>query len=227
MTTNNRRQRFMGISAVMLVAELTIAGCAGQQARLTAENRKSLSSQPEVHAVHHSPSRVFTYESTGYSAASALFTPLLAIAQVYEGTGLQRDLRLEDPVQRAQDRLVSKLQAHFNVTNVHVVPDPPKNDQIATLKQVFQKGLVLDIRTMNWGLDNSRAMYSARARLLRLEDSTLLWQATCKYVADATLPSPSMASLKANDGELLKTKLLDAADGCADQLSAWAIAEDR
>ena len=35
-----------------------------------------------------------------------------------------------------------------------------------------------------------------------------------------------MDELKANDGVLLKTKILDAADGCADQLVAWATAQD-
>lgn len=90
-------------------------------------------------------------------------------------------------------------------------------------KETFRTGAVLDVRTMKWGIDNNRAKYSARARLVRLADSTILWEATCnEFVADKAKPGPTMEALTANDGELLKTKLGEAADLCADQLWAWA-----
>lgn len=212
----------MGIATFLL-----LTACAGQQTRLTAENRRALSTEPQIHAVHYVWTPVFMVESTGYAVASAFFTPLVVLAAAGEGMGLQRDLRLEDPVFRVKDRLVSKLQTDFNLTNVRVVSDPPKNDGVATLKQVLQTGIVLDVKTAKWGLDNARVKYSARARLLRLADSAILWQATCEFVADKAQPSPKMDELKANDGVLLKTKILEAADGCADQLFAWVTAGAR
>ena len=169
----------------------------------------------------------FSYESTGYALAGAFLTPLVAFAQVSEGAGMQDSLQLEDPVVRVKDRLIGMLQAQFNVANVVAVADPPKSDAIEKLVQTYRTGVVLDVRTMKWGVDNARAKYSARARLIRLPDATILWKATCEFVADKAKPSPKMEELKANDGILLKAKILDAADGCADQLVAWATAESR
>jgi hypothetical protein len=175
----------------------------------------------QIHAVHHKSMQTFGYESTGYTVAGVLITPLLAIAQVAEGSALETALRLEDPVLRVKDRLVSALRTKFDLVNVVVVPASPKNDGIDTLTRSFATGLVLDVRTMKWGVDNARAKYSARARLVRLADRAILWNATCEFTADKTKPGPKMEELKANDGMLLKAKLLDAADGCSDQLVNW------
>lgn len=215
-STNMARRMVMAIATLLL-----LTACAGQQARLTTENRRSLSTEPQLHAVHHKSMGSFSYESTGYSLAGALITPLVAFAQVAEGAGMQSDLQLEDPVLRVKDRLISALQTQFNLANVVAVSDPPKSDGIETLTQAFRTGVVLDVRTMKWGVDNARAKYSARARLIRLSNSATLWQATCEYVADKAQPSPKMDELKANNGILLKAKILDAADGCADQLITW------
>ena len=214
MSTTSRM--VMGIATLLL-----LTACAGQQTRLTADNRRALSTEPQIHAVHHVWTPVFMIESTVYSVAALFGSFVVMLAARDEGMGLQRDYRLEDPVVRVKDRLASKLQTDFNLTNVRVVTDPPKNDGVATLKQIFQTGIVLDVRTAKWGLDNARAKYSARARLIRLSDAAILWKATCEFTADKAQPSPKMDELKANDGILLKAKILDAADGCADQLFAW------
>jgi hypothetical protein len=209
------------------VALLLLSACAGQQTRLSTENRRALAADTQIHAVHHKSMRSFSYESTGYALAGAFLTPLVAFAQVTEGAGMQDSLQLEDPVVRVKDRLVGVLQTQFNAANVVAVADPPKGDAIEKLVQTYRTGVVLDVRTMKWGVDNARAKYSARARLIRLSDATILWNATCEFVADKAKPSPKMEELKANDGILLKAKILDAADGCADQLVAWATAESR
>lgn len=214
--TNTASRMAMGIATLLL-----LTACAGQQTRLTADNRRALSTEPQIHAVHYVWTPNFMIESTGYSVAAGLFTPLVVFVAWGEGMGLQRDYRLEDPVARVKDRLAIKLQTDFNLTNVRVVSDPPKNDGVATLKQIFQTGIVLDVRTAKWGLDNARVKYAARARLIRLSDAAILWKATCEFTADKAQPSPKMDELKANDGILLKAKILDAADGCADQLVAW------
>ena len=214
--------RIAAVSSMLL-----IAACAGQQARLSPENRDSLSSESQIYAVHHKSLTGFTYESTGYVLAGVFFTPLVAIAQAGEGVGLVNELKLEDPVLRVEDRLVKTLQERFKVSNVSVAANPPKNDQVASIVQAYPTGVVLDVRTMKWGVDNARAIYKARARLIRSSSSTIVWQATCKFTADKDKPAPKMDDLKANSGILLKAKILDAADGCADQLVNWVTDQDR
>ena len=151
------------------------------------------------------------------------FSPLVVLAQAQESKKLQADLRLSDPAPRVKGRLVAMLQRDVGLKNIRTVSDVPKDDNIELLKETFQTGAVLDVRTVKWGIDNNRAKYSARVRLVRLADSAVLWEATCDdFIADKAKPSPTMEALTANDGELLKTKLGEVADLCADQLWAWA-----
>ena len=220
---NTATRNAMLVSTLML-----LTACAGQQTKLTSDDLRSLSSQPQIHVVHHLPARLFWVESSGYTVVVLLISPLVVIAQGQESQKLQGDFRLEDPAPHVKHRLAALLQNELGLTNVRAVSDPPKNDEVETLKQVFQTGVVLDVRTMKWGIDNNRAKYSGRARLVRLADSAVLWEATCDdFIADKAKPSPTMEALTANDGELLKSKLGEAADLCANQLWAWATTKNR
>jgi len=197
---------------------LLLTGCAGQQTKLTKEHQLALAAQPQVHAVHHPPSRVFSIDST----ARTLLLPAPLI--VLEGMAMQRDLKLEDPVARVKDRLVNALQTDLGLTNVRAVSESPKDQSAETLKATFGFGAVLEVRTRNWGLDNSRVKYSALARLTRLPDADVIWEATCKdFVVDKGKPASAMADLTAKEGELLKAKLQQAADGCAEELVGWLL----
>jgi hypothetical protein len=115
----------------------------------------------------------------------------------------------------------------------------------STLKETFPTGVVLEVQTRRWMLESTpRVVYSARARLLRLADSAVIWQGTCEHVAEVHVsdvpdfderrkPHPTIAQprpdqlmmeeLEANDGKLLKAKLREAADGCADKLLGRAV----
>lgn len=191
-----------------------LAACAGPGTTLNREDRNALASQP-IHAVHHRAMRVFVVEST----ARTLFLPVPV--SVLEGMSLQKDHKIEDPAPRVKDRLVAVLHRDFGLNNVRSVPDSPESDDAETLRSRYESGVVLDVRTWNWGLDNYRASYQARARLIRVTDGTVLWQETCKsFVADRGKRAPSMDTLLANGAELLKGKLRDAADGCAEELAA-------
>jgi hypothetical protein len=204
--------------AVVVSTCLLLTGCAGQQTKLTKDHQLALAAQPQVHAIHHPPSKVFTIDSTGRT----LFMPVLL--SVYEGMAMQRDLKLEDPALRVKDRLVNALQRDVGLTNVRVVAESPKDQSAETLKATYGSGAVLEVRTRNWGLDNYRAKYSAVARLTRLPDADVLWEATCNdFVVDKGKPAPAMGDLTAKEGELLKIKLQQAADGCAEELVGWLL----
>jgi ABC-type uncharacterized transport system auxiliary subunit len=218
-----RARKVLSIAASIVL----LAGCAGRQVQLAPKDRIALAGEPHVHAVHHATPRTFGVESSGYTAAAVLLTPLVGAAMALEGRALQRDLKLEDPVVRVRDRLASAFQASFKLGNLRIVPQAAQADDLEALKKQFQTGVVLDVRTAGWGIDNDRAKYSGRARLVRLSDSTILWQGTCKVVAGKDQPSPGREALVANEGAMLKAKLLEAADGCADQLAGWAIETDR
>jgi len=207
--------------ALLSAASIAVlAGCAGPQVRLADQDRRALAEAPQIHVVHSVTQGAFLVESTGRTVAAVLFSPLVAVAAGFgDGHALHRDLRLEDPVLRVRDRLAGVLSADLQLANVRVVNETVQSDQIDDLRALLRTGLVLDVRTTGWGLDNERAKYAVRARLLRLADSTLLWQGNCEHVADKALPSPSREALVADDGALLKAKLAQAAEHCADQLA--------
>jgi hypothetical protein len=212
--------------AAMTLSMLTLlAACAAQRTAPMKEDELSLSLQPQIHAVHHEPQRAFSVQSTGYIVAAVLLpTPLVFLAATVDGHELKREFALEDPVSRMKHRLVSSLESRLKLTNVTAVSAPLRDDDIETLKRDFESGVVLDVRTVKWGIDNNRGSYKARARLVRLADSSVLWEATCHdLVPGKAGPTRTRAALVANHGELLKSELREAADACADQLAGWVI----
>ncbi len=195
--------------ASLLIVSMT--GCAGPH-KLARDDQLSLASRPKIHAVHHSPATVFMVRQ--HTAGSLLLATPAVLETISEGERLQREQQVVDPAPRVKGRLVSALQGNLNLRNVHTVSDSPQNDDVKTLKSLFNTGIVLDVRTMKWGLGtvDARAIYSARARMISLEDSTVIWEATC--------------SARSADGWDRGAKLLQAADDCAAQLSAQALGKD-
>jgi hypothetical protein len=204
--------------ATASVLVVFITGCAGLH-KPTRDDRLSLASRSRIYAVHHSPATVFMVRQ--HTSVSLLLGTPAVLETVSEGKRLQREHRVEDPVPRVKARWVSALQANrvlqanLNMASVHAVADPPQNDEVNTLKSLFKTGVVFDVRTMKWGLAtvDALAIYSARARMISLEDSTVLWEATCTARSDDAL-------------DPLGARLLRAADMCAAQLSARALGED-
>jgi hypothetical protein len=200
-----------------------IAGCAGQQVVMTPEDQRSLSSQP-LYAVHYEAKGGFLVESTGHTAMALLVTPLVALTQVAEGNELRTQLALEDPVLRSKERLVKVVQSGLDLTQVRSIPKPQEGDAVASIKRAYGDGVLLDVRTTRWGIHNNRAKYQARARLVRLADSRVLWEAACnEVVAGKDAREPTREEISANNGALLKAKLGEAAELCADQLAAWLV----
>ena len=188
---------------------VSITGCTGPH-KLARDERLSLSSPPKIHAVHHLPAAVFMVREP-VTAAVVLDAPADPAAS--ESTRLRHE-RPEDPAPYVKNRLVRALQANLKLTNVDTVSGALENDEVRTLKEVFKTGVVLDVRTMKWGRDGSRGYYSVRARMVRLEDSTVLWKTTC-------------SARWLDDGKPLGAQLNVASDDCAVQLSAKALGRDR
>jgi hypothetical protein len=208
------------LASTSMIAFLA-CGCAGQQTAISPDDMRLLASQP-VYAVHYGPHEGFMIESSGYSAAGALLSPLAVLLAAAEGRGLRSELQLEDPVARTKARLISALQSSSKLQNVQDLAEAQNSDPLDRLKKTHGTGVMLYVRTTRWGIDNNRAKYQASARLVRLADSSVLWEATCgQWIADREMPVPTREQITADSGALLKAKLGEAADACADQLASW------
>ncbi len=204
-----------------------LAGCAGQQTHLAREDLASLSSQREIHAVHHRPIGP-VIQSSGYTAATMLVGPFISAGAAFaEASELQSKLGLEDPLVQVKHRLAAALQTELKLANVRMVEEPILAEDVELLKEKFRSGVVLDVATAQWGIDNNRVKYMGRARLVRLADRQVIWDGTCKIVIGEDKPSPTREALVANDGALLKANLREAGDACADQLARWMTGKAR
>jgi len=203
------------------LAVALLAGCAGQNVRFSEDNRKLLTTQP-VHAVHLQPLG-FVVESTGRTVAAVFLGPLLAVAYAAEGGELHSGLGLEDPALRVKERLLSALEKEYRIPHLTRVAQPGARFGAEPVYAELS-GVIFEVRTTHWGIDNNRAKYSAGVRVLRLPDGETIWDAACEQViAGKDKPSPTIDELRADNGALLKANLNDAADLCADQLSQWAL----
>jgi len=181
----------------MAIAVALIAGgCADQGRRLARGDEPSPSPSVTVHHATAAPN--FMIEGAEYASVSALVSPLAAkLAGRFEGRSLSDRLALQDPVAIVRERLIGALR-------------PTLSDAVT-----------LEVRTTAWGLQDDQVRYQARARLVRFDRSDVLWEATCALPGAAPdAPRASREALTANEGELVKMKLAQAALACADQLAA-------
>ncbi len=108
-----------------------------------------------------------------------------------------------------------------------------------TLKETFPNSIVLEVQTTRWALDSTaRVVYEAAIRLFRLSDSVVIWRRPCRGFAEVRVsevpdfderrkPHPTMGQQRPDqimmeelqtNGKLLKAKLREAAEACADNL---------
>lgn len=146
---------------------------------------------------------------------------------LYESAGdkMANEYALKDPALRLQSRFLTSLEKDTGSKESRIVQEPPGGESIEELKRTFGKGMVLDFKTTQWLLfyyptdwSHYRIAYSARGRLVRLEEPKIIWQGTCEVIGQDPKTSPTMDELVANNGALLKQKINEAADACAEQL---------
>jgi hypothetical protein len=162
--------------------------------------------------------------------AETLFVPILVqtatlAASLSEGqklgAKLHSDLRLEDPAPQVTDRLAHFLQTSYNAS-IRRSSLSPASDEIEALRESFGTATVLDVRTTSWGIFNNHPRFVGRARLMRLGDSSVIWEAACEQAVPpraARGDENAMATLLANNGEALKAKLQHRVDSCTEQLT--------
>jgi hypothetical protein len=203
-------------TAVALAAALLLGACARPSDPSMGPALLALSQQPRVQILHHPPARVFTLENAAPTAMASL-AAVRPVPVVLEGRQLADELGVRDPVARLPEPIVASLHRRLGGLDV-VVIEFGGDDDPALLERTLGPATVLSVRTTQWGLAGNRPKYEARARLIDLSRSRIVWEARCSHVADEDRLAPSMQSLSAAGGALLKLKLGEAADACAAEL---------
>lgn len=202
---------------VPLVISLA-AGCAPRLIKLEPQELARVQRlEGEIRAVHYSPATLYVTGGIGD------FDPISLVLTIRATTWV-RGLSLEDPILRVKDRFVTALETEVGLKNLRTIPTPLGSDSLDHLRAELGKGVVLDFKTLTpppaggWalyaGIFWSTYAYSARARLIRLDDSRILWQGLCKISEKI----PPLRVLEEDDGQAFKTRIEESAVICARQL---------
>ncbi len=144
---------------------------------------------------------------------------------VGEGRRWVADYALPDPSVKAVRALLAGMKKlDMEAASFHEFSD----EDPAALKKAFGPGgFVLDIKTTRWMLTyfpadatRYRLTYEARARLISLEDSGIIWKSRCRYTEGDINKSATLYEFEANHAALLRERLGAAADACASALGA-------
>ncbi|MGH7834625.1 MAG: hypothetical protein ACREQK_13345 [Candidatus Binatia bacterium] len=223
MTCQNSSQvRVSTLSLIILVAgALSLHyGCARTAAPdpVQREELFRLTEQPEIKVVYYPPVALEVYRTKDTSSAAARGP----IDPVAEGSRLRNRFALEDPALQVKERIVLLLAFEFGFKNITSVLHVRLADNVDTLKMDFKEGALIDFRTLGWALGRlpaphsySGLLYSARARLIRLNPSSVVWEGKC-LVQTKDL---SLEQLEARDAAPLKETLPGIANACAAQLA--------
>jgi hypothetical protein len=211
------------LSLIILVAGVLPLhfGCARAAAPepVQREELLRLAEQSEIKVVYYPPAALEAYRTKDSSSPAARG----GIGPVAEGSRLRNRFALEDPALQVKERIVLVLAFEFGFKNITPVLHVRLSDDIDKLKTDFKNGALIDFRTLAWALGSlpaphsySGLLYSARARLVRLNPSGVVWEGQC-LVRRKDL---NLEQLEAGDGAPLKETLPEIADACAAQLAS-------
>lgn len=208
-----------------MLAALLVAGCAATaQISLDPQLLPRLRDMGEIRGVHY-------------------FTPWGGAMRIVSSRNVtwsydDEFLPVEAPVKSVKDRFLARISQELQLTNVQVLDQPHGVAKIGPLmappiellKEEFIRGLVFDFYTGIWELDRVPELLPSgtpryrfgtyvRARLIRLDDATILWQQFC-LPADLKPEQRALNEWLANDFALLRAEVERQVQYCADDLVA-------
>jgi hypothetical protein len=225
---------------LFLIVFLFSGGCASTDLapiKMEKGGIEKLKNQSTVIAIHYKPSsfRLVTVDTTMASGIGVLFGAVGGAISAgvtnnkieSAGQEMVENYSLQDPVLRVKEQILGGLNTNHGVNNIHAVPETMVEENFDLLRKQYGTGILIDFMTVNWGLgffpfDRShyRTPLFVRSRLVDLKDSKVLWQGSCRVMEEKTDSSPDLDEIKAENGALLKKKLIAAADICAKEIIA-------
>ncbi|MGH7769589.1 MAG: hypothetical protein ACREQP_19250 [Candidatus Binatia bacterium] len=169
MTERNMLLRFLS-SVVFLI----VAGCSSTSVTLTKEDRAQLNNQTEIGAVHHEPAAF--YADAGVYGLVGHGKSLSA------GKEIRTKYRLEDPAAAVKTSFLQALEKEYGGIKVRAVDRAVAADDLGAVKKAHAGPWIIDFKTLGWGSAiEGDVEFTIRARLIRNDDSRIVWQGTCKY----------------------------------------------
>lgn len=220
---------------------LFLTACSTTRIAMTPDGLKDLKPESQITVVHYDPEPFAIYrgEHGGRGVALRMLLPIIGIfiqggmeySEAKEaGAKLISQSQLTDPIADLEARFLKAWQQETGVKRLDL-PQFTADDDAGVLQTKYGTGYVLDFRTLSWTIlplpwsssfepRTYRAVYGARARLVRLIDKTVVGQGTCEYSQDNTLTPPlNLTHLDGSDkGIAVRNAFNTLAVHCADSL---------
>ena len=224
---------------------LSLTACSANRIAMTPDVQKDLKPESQITSVHYSPEPFSIYLGEREVRATVLRTVLRMVlpgigvvivggmeySEAKEvGAKLISQSQLTDPIADLAARFLKTWQQETGVKRLEL-PQFTDDDDVGVLKTKYVNGYVLDFRTLSWTIlplpwsssfepRTYRAVYGARARLVRLVDKTVVGQGTCEYDKDNSLTPPlNLTHLDGSDkGIAVRNAFNTLAVHCADSL---------
>ena len=188
------------------LAILSLNACSAKRVAMEPGVLKDLKPESQVTIVHYNPEpfSIWRGERTGRGTALMMFGAIggaieggMEASEAKEaGAKFISQSQLTDPITNLETRFLNAWQREIGVKKLEL-PQVTDDDDAGVLQTKYVTGYVLDFRTLGWTIlplprssfdpKAYRAVYVARARLVRLVDKTVVWQGTCEYDKDSSL----------------------------------------
>jgi hypothetical protein len=226
---------------VMCLSLVLLAACSTKQIPIAPEVMKELNPSTPVTLVHYDPEpfMIWTGEQKARSAFLMLFGAIggaieggMQVADAKEtGAKFISQTQLTDPIGQVESRFLSAWLPELMLKNPGT-SQRVGDDDVKTLHKKFGNGYALDFKTEGWMIQlmpqtafsseppGFRTVYAAQARLIRLDDQSVVWQETCQFDRDRSLtPILRKDDLDgAGNVEAVKAAMQILASNCADYL---------
>ena len=215
--------------------------CSTKQVAMAPDVLKDLKPESQITIVHYGPEPFSIHLGERTGRATALAVLFGAIGAAIEG-GMEYSeakeagakfisrSQLTDPIADLEARFLKTWQHETGVKRLELSQFTDDDDE-GVLQTKYVTGYVLDFRTLSWTIlplpwsssfdpKAYRAVYGARARLVRLVDKTVVGQGTCEYDKDSLLtPTLNLTHLDGSDkGIAVRNAFNTLAVHCADLL---------
>lgn len=198
-----------------------VMGCAGGAVDADRDVLLGLKQEPHIRVVVYRPP-TFHVSTPGNSVVGSV--PGVSGGALALPGGPSGDA-MTDPARVVARDLSEALMFELGLDNLQPQAEPRDDDGPASLAAAFGDGLVLDVKTVRWGLSPDPELwtrylvqYEARSRLVRLRDGRIVWQATCDGSERDAPRGSTIGELTATEALALQDKLYDAANRCARDL---------
>jgi hypothetical protein len=219
---------------IVVASAIALSGCVSMKAQQVESGATT--------AYAGAPLTVVTYKKPAFSAMTygramlgafgAVGGAVGGLANISAGNEIIQQNEVPDPAHDIAARVAPVLAARLKTSAITTLADQDDSDEKKLSAASGNKGLVLDIQTLNWmflyfPLDwtHYHVMYTARARLIDASSAKVIGQVPCTYDSgDDKTPAPNYDTLLADHAAVLKAKLATAQADCIQKIESGMLA---